>query len=36
MNIRWLVPGIVVLALAACSSTPNKPSAGHGGKVPAP
>lgn len=34
MNIRWLVPGIVVLALAACSSAPNKPSAGHGGKVP--
>ena len=34
MNIRWLVPGIVVLALAACSSAPDKPSAGHGGKVP--
>ncbi|HDS1035326.1 TPA: septal ring lytic transglycosylase RlpA family protein, partial [Stenotrophomonas maltophilia] len=34
MNIRWLVSGIVVLALAACSSAPNKPSAGHGGKVP--
>ncbi len=34
MNIRWLAPGIVVLALAACSSAPDKPSAGHGGKVP--
>ncbi|WP_313179070.1 septal ring lytic transglycosylase RlpA family protein [Stenotrophomonas sp.] len=34
MNIRWLVSGIVVLALAACSSAPDKPSAGHGGKVP--
>ncbi|MGE6334263.1 septal ring lytic transglycosylase RlpA family protein [Stenotrophomonas sp. NPDC077659] len=34
MNIRWLVPGMVVLALAACSSAPDKPSAGHGGKVP--
>ncbi len=34
MNIRWLVPGIVVLALAACSSAPDKPSAGHGGKAP--
>ncbi|WP_369040344.1 septal ring lytic transglycosylase RlpA family protein [Stenotrophomonas maltophilia] len=33
MNIRWLVPGLIVLALAACSSAPNKPaSAGHGGK----
>ncbi|HAL21253.1 MAG TPA: septal ring lytic transglycosylase RlpA family protein, partial [Stenotrophomonas sp.] len=34
MNIRWLVPALAVLALAACSSAPNKPSAGHGGKVP--
>ena len=34
MNIRWLVPGIVVLALAACSSAPDKPSADHGGKAP--
>lgn len=34
MNIRWLVPALAVLALAACSSVPNKPSAGHGGKVP--
>ncbi|WP_367380368.1 septal ring lytic transglycosylase RlpA family protein [Stenotrophomonas cyclobalanopsidis] len=34
MNIRWLVSGIVVLALAACSSAPDKPSAGPGGKVP--
>ncbi|MBK0027749.1 septal ring lytic transglycosylase RlpA family protein [Stenotrophomonas sp. S48] len=34
MNIKWLVPALAVLALAACSSAPNKPSAGHGGKVP--
>lgn len=34
MKIRWLVPALAVLALAACSSAPNKPSAGHGGKVP--
>lgn len=34
MNIRWLVPAFAVLALAACSSAPQKPSAGHGGKVP--
>ncbi|AWH22761.1 septal ring lytic transglycosylase RlpA family protein [Stenotrophomonas sp. ZAC14D2_NAIMI4_6] len=33
MNIRWLVPALAVLALAACSSAPNKPSVGHGGKV---
>ncbi|QHE22529.1 septal ring lytic transglycosylase RlpA family protein [Stenotrophomonas maltophilia] len=33
MNIRWLVPGLIVLALAACSSAPKKPAtAGHGGK----
>ncbi|SFR86272.1 rare lipoprotein A [Stenotrophomonas maltophilia] len=32
MNIRWLVPGLIVLALAACSSAPKKPAtAGHGG-----
>ncbi len=33
MNIRWLVPGLIVLALAACSSAPKKSAtAGHGGK----
>ncbi|MGY5944828.1 septal ring lytic transglycosylase RlpA family protein [Stenotrophomonas forensis] len=33
MNIRWLAPGLIVLALAACSSAPKKPAtAGHGGK----
>ena len=33
MNIRWLVPSLIVLALAACSSAPKKPAtAGHGGK----
>ena len=31
MNIRWLVPGLIVLALAACSSAPPA-TAGHGGK----
>lgn len=33
MNIRWLVPSLIVLALAACSSAPKKPAtAGHAGK----
>ncbi|EMI48523.1 rare lipoprotein A, partial [Stenotrophomonas maltophilia AU12-09] len=33
MNIRWLVPSLIVLALAACSSAPKKPATtGHGGK----
>ncbi len=33
MNIRWLVPSLIVFALAACSSAPKKPAtAGHGGK----
>lgn len=33
MNIRWLATGLIVLALAACSSAPKKPAtAGHGGK----
>ncbi|GAB3063754.1 septal ring lytic transglycosylase RlpA family protein [Stenotrophomonas tumulicola] len=29
MNIKWLVPGLLILALAACSSAPQKP----GGKA---
>ena len=34
MNIRWLVPSLIVFALAACSSAPKKPAtAGHGGKA---
>ncbi|PSD30687.1 septal ring lytic transglycosylase RlpA family protein, partial [Stenotrophomonas maltophilia] len=33
MNIRWLVPSLIVFALAACSSAPKQPAtAGHGGK----
>lgn len=30
MNIKWLVPALIVLGLAACSSAPKKPSAGSG------
>ncbi len=33
MNIRWLVPGLIVLALLQAASAPKKPAtAGHGGK----
>ena len=34
MNIRWWVPGALILALAACSSAPKKPggTASTGGK----
>lgn len=36
MNIRWLVPALIVLGLAACSSAPPKPkSVGHGQGQPA-
>lgn len=36
MNIRWLVPGALILALAACSSAPKKPggTAGTGAGKP--
>ena len=37
MNIRWLVPGALILALAACSSAPKKPggtASGSSGKPP--
>ncbi|HBS61728.1 MAG TPA: septal ring lytic transglycosylase RlpA family protein [Stenotrophomonas sp.] len=32
---RWLIPGMLILALAACSSAPKKPAAGIGGSKPA-
>ncbi len=31
MNIRWLVPALIVFGLAACSSAPPKPKSAHGG-----
>ena len=31
MNIKWLVPALIVLGLAACSSAPKKPGGGSAG-----
>ena len=28
---RWLIPGLLILALAACSSAPKKPGASSAG-----
>ena len=33
MNTKWLVPALIVLGLAACSSAPKKTASGSGGST---